>query len=257
MKRRNLFFYAALLAVCLIGPMAIYTANQPTLQPFPVIMRPIAVSPARHELVILYSGDRGWEALEKAVSHNLNQRGYGVLGISTLAYFWHEQPLADSAAQLDALITAYRKEWDVPRVWLIGYSFGANVLPAIINRLTPQNRARISQLTLLDPTEDVFLEIELGDDMRVGWFNRVSQTWRHARRPVIHHDPLPALFELKGQMPVNCFHSTENADGLCSQPSRPEWVTSTWIDASHTFNRDYDGLTQRLIEQHPNAPAGP
>ncbi|OEC52099.1 MULTISPECIES: AcvB/VirJ family lysyl-phosphatidylglycerol hydrolase [Pseudomonas] len=252
MKRIYALTGILLLAAGLVWAGFRYLADNPALKPYPVILNPPATAPTRHELVIFYSGDRGWAPLEQAVSRNLNERGYGVLGISTQAYFWHEQPVADSAAQLDGLITVYRKIWNAPRVWLVGYSFGANVLPSLIDHLKPENRARITQLTLLDPTEDVFLEIELGDDMNVGWFNRISQSYRQLRKPVLHHDPLPALYPLEGQIPVNCFHSTENADGLCSLSSRPAWITITRIDGSHTFNGDFDGLAQRLIEQHPD-----
>jgi type IV secretory pathway VirJ component len=216
------------------------------------------MTPVMNEFVIFYSGDGGWAPLEQRVSDNLNERGYGVLGISTLAYFWREQPVAESAAELDDLIEVYRQKWNAPRVWLIGFSFGANVLPSIVNQLKPEHRARVSQLTLLEPTEDVFLEIELERYMTVGWLNRISQTYRHMRQPVTHHDPFPALYQLEGQIPVNCFQTTKQIIvGLCSLPSFPDWIITTESHGNHYFNGDFDTLAQRLIEQHPTAAAGP
>ncbi|GAB5336210.1 MULTISPECIES: AcvB/VirJ family lysyl-phosphatidylglycerol hydrolase [Pseudomonas] len=255
MKRSSLIILFMLTG--LLGLAAWYPADSSALRAFPVVLPPPSTAPAMNELVIFYSGDGGWAPLEQAISHNLNQRGYGVLGISTLAYFWHEQPVADSAAQLDALITAYRKQWSTPRVWLIGFSFGANVLPSLINQLKPENRARISQLTLLEPTQDVFLEIELEHYISVGWLNRITQAYRHLREPVTHHDPLPALLQLKGRVPVTCLHTDENSTGLCRQPSLREWVSAVEIPGTHYFNGDFANVTQRLIERHPSAPAGP
>lgn len=257
MKRGYLFFYFLLLAACLIGLALRYPADSPALQPFPIILPPPSATASMDEFVIFYSGDGGWAPLEQNVSRNLNQRGYSVLGISTLAYFWREQPVADSAAQLDDLITVYRKEWNTPRVWLIGFSLGANVLPSLINQLRPENRARISQLTLLEPTQDVFFEVELENYMTVGWLNRITQAYRHVRQPVTHHDPFPALDQLKGRLPVTCFHTTENIHGLCSQPLFPSWISTAESNGSHYFNGDFDGLTRRLIEQHSTAHAAP
>ncbi|MCC7464348.1 MAG: hypothetical protein IT480_18035, partial [Gammaproteobacteria bacterium] len=41
------------------------------------------------------------------------------------------------------------------RVWLVGFSFGADVLPTLIGGLDPANRARIAQVVLLAPGRDL------------------------------------------------------------------------------------------------------
>lgn len=247
-----------LIATGFIGLATYDPTGNPVLRKSPVVL-PAAptTTHVQPEFVIFYSGDGGWEQLEQRVSANLNEHGYAVLGISTLAYFWREQPVADSAAQLDSLIDTYRKRWNAPRVWLIGFSFGASVLPSIANQLKPENRARISQLTLLEPTEDVFLEIELENHMPLGWRDRISQTYRHLRQPVTHHDPFPALHQLEGKMPVNCLQTTKPMVGLCSLPAFPDWIITSESHGNHYFNGDFNTLTQRLIEQHPTAAAGP
>ncbi|VVN02876.1 hypothetical protein PS663_03430 [Pseudomonas fluorescens] len=263
MKRIYSFFCMLLAMASLIWLVLRFPVDSPALQPFPIILPPPAMARPVDELVIFYSGDGGWSggdgwgSLEQNVSRQLNERGYGVLGISTLAYFWREQPVASSAAELDDLITAYRKEWRTPHVWLIGFSFGANVLPSLVNQLKPEHRASITQLSLLEPTQDVFFEVELEDYMTVGWLNRISQTLRHMRQPVSHHDPLPALRQLQGQMPITCFYSTGETPGACIQPSLPAWITKVESHGGHYFNGDFDTLVRQLIEQHSAVHDGP
>lgn len=240
-----------------IGLALRYPANSPALRPFPITLLPAPSAPSQDELVIFYSGDGGWAPLEQSVSRQLSEYGYGVVGVSTLAYFWREQAVADSSAQLDDLITTYHKEWQAPHIWLIGFSFGANVLPSLISQLKPENRARITQLSLLEPTQDVFFEIELEDYMTVGWLNRLSQMYRHLRQPLIHHDPLPALRQLQGQMSVICFNAAEPMPGVCDSPSLPTWITKIESHNGHYFNGDFDTLARQLIEQHSTVRTGP
>ncbi len=41
-------------------------------------------------MVILWSGDTGWTGTMQAIADAFAERGYGVVGISSLRYFWHE-----------------------------------------------------------------------------------------------------------------------------------------------------------------------
>ena len=99
-------------------------------------------------LTIIYSGDGGWRDLDQQLGKLIVGRGLPVLGISALSYNWQNRTPEESAKEMDALITQYLTTWHKKRVWLIGFSFGADVLPSIIERLSPANRALISQVVL-------------------------------------------------------------------------------------------------------------
>ena len=65
--------------------------------------------------------------------------GYPVVGIDTLRYYWQHKSPEQSALDLAELMQHYRQKWGTKRFILTGYSFGADVLPAIYNRLEPRS----------------------------------------------------------------------------------------------------------------------
>lgn len=203
---------------------------------------------------IFYSGDGGWEPLEQQVSNALSEQGIPVLGINTFTYFWREKTADKYAEELDTAITQYRNQWGKQRVWLIGFSFGANVLPSIINKLTPQNRDYITQLVMLEPTKDVFFEIELEKYMKEGWWNLQLQAIRHWLFPVKHYDALPALNTLQGHPPTICYYGTQSVyAGICSSHSLPTQIITVTNNGGHYFHQDFQGLARQMIENLPKS----
>ena len=144
---------------------------RPSLEDATVKLAATAQAPAGHDdvLAVFYSGDGGWRDLDKEVGSRLAARGIPVLGISCLAYYWRNRSPEESAQDLDALITKYTAQWHKQKVWLIGFSFGADVVPTIVDKLSPANRARISQVVLLSPSHDVNFEVELEGYMTENW----------------------------------------------------------------------------------------
>ena len=91
-------------------------------------------------MAIVYSGDGGWRDIDKDIADRLHELGMPVVGVDSLRYFWSEQRPKVAAADLAQIIAHYRIAWQRGRVILIGYSFGADVLPFLVNRL-PEDSA--------------------------------------------------------------------------------------------------------------------
>src|SRR5438093_10410180 len=85
--------------------------------------------------VVFVSGDGGWAAIDKSIAATLADSGMPVVGLNALQYFWKKKTPEEAARDLESIITAYSTKWNKPRVLLIGYSRGADVLPAMIHRL--------------------------------------------------------------------------------------------------------------------------
>ena len=86
-------------------------------------------------------------------------------------------------------MTKYLGVWGKRRVWLVGFSFGADVLPTIVDKLSPENRARITQMVLLSPSRDVTFEIELeGYMIKQGWFKERLKDTLQRINPIRHYD---------------------------------------------------------------------
>ena len=100
-------------------------------------------------LTLFYSGDGGWRDLDRASAEHMAAAGYPVVGIDTLRYYWQHKSPEQSAADLSRLMQQYRDKWQVQRFVLAGYSFGADVLPAIYNRLPASDQQQVDAMLLL------------------------------------------------------------------------------------------------------------
>jgi len=183
--------------------------------------------------------------------------GIPVVGVSLLQYYWRERSVADSAADLDALIVRVLAQQNKQRVWLIGFSFGADVLPSIIDKLSPEGRARIAQVVMLSPSKDVNFEIEMEGYMREGWWKTHTQNFFQWLNPVKHYDAMPPLQALHNQPPVVCYYGLEDKDDtICADPTLPAWVKVYQKTGDHHFDYNYEGLARQMIADLPAADVG-
>lgn len=127
---------------------------------------PVVELPAEAKLgvrAIVLSGDGGWRDLDRSVATVLQADGAPVIGIDSLRYFWTKRTPEETAADLARLIARYRALWGVGKVALIGYSFGADVLPETCLALPDETRAKVAQITLLAPSVKADWEITVAD----------------------------------------------------------------------------------------------
>ena len=112
---------------------------------------------------VMVSGDGGWAGLDQGLAAALSDRGVPVAGLSSLKYFWHARTPEQAAADVGSLIEYYAAQWHKSRVLLIGYSFGADVMPSIFNRLPAQVRARVASINLLGLGPRATFEVTVGE----------------------------------------------------------------------------------------------
>ena len=94
------------------------------------------VENANTPLVILSPGMAG-ERLRPTNGGGFAVRGYKTVGISSLEYFWREREPSKAAKDLTSIIDKYAGK---PNVLLVGYSFGADVLPFVYDALSTDQR---------------------------------------------------------------------------------------------------------------------
>jgi type IV secretory pathway VirJ component len=108
-----------------------------SLPPMPVVEVP-AAKPSE-SVTLFYSGDGGWRDLDRTVAVEMAALNYPVVGVDVLRYFWEHKTPEQAAADLSATMAYYRKNWGTKSFVLAGYSFGADILPAIYNQLPPKD----------------------------------------------------------------------------------------------------------------------
>ncbi|WP_049622633.1 AcvB/VirJ family lysyl-phosphatidylglycerol hydrolase [Frateuria defendens] len=210
-------------------------------------------------LTVFMSGDGGWRDLDQQLGRHINAHGIPVVGISALEYYWHGGSAERTARELDALIDANLASQHKQRLWLIGFSFGADILPTVIERLKPGNRARIAQLVLLSPSTDLNFEIELEGYMqqRLGWLQSLLKSIQERIKPVPHYPARPPLLALDGHPPVACYYGEEEADdSICAEPGLPAWIAVHRMEGDHHMGGDYDVLAREMIAGIPAGQAG-
>ena len=113
--------------------------------------------------VLYISGDGGFNRFSIDLCNSLQQSGCSVTAIDAKSYFWHKKTPDQSA--LD--ITMYlNKEFDhrqSQNLVLVGYSFGADVLPFIIQKLPYSIRSKIRSTILISPSTTTDFEIHVTD----------------------------------------------------------------------------------------------
>src|SRR5262249_20791895 len=143
-----------------------YDGDEPPADPvvadLPLIERP--VNGTQSSFVVMFSGDGGWSTLTQKVAAQLNGDGDPVVGWNTLKYFWNAKTPEVGGADLARVIEHYARRWHKDGVVLIGYSMGADILPALVNRLPAASRQRVRSVVLLAPGRAASFEFHL-----TGW----------------------------------------------------------------------------------------
>lgn len=157
-------------------------------------------------MAVVLSGDGGFRKLDHGVADALVARGIPVLGWNSLAYYRKKRTPEEAAALLQRGLEQYLAAWHRHRVVLVGYSFGADVLPFLVNRLTPDLQARVIGVALLGFSGEAAFHFHIMD-----WFGKTVGT------------TLPTLPELNRMpaMPVLCLAGHGDKWQACASVTRP------------------------------------
>ncbi|RYZ96394.1 MAG: hypothetical protein EOP11_23545, partial [Proteobacteria bacterium] len=116
-------------------------------------------------LVIFYSGDGGWAGFDQGVSAELSRAGNRVVGLSSLKYFWSAKAPELATDDLAKILRYFAKAKDTGPIRLVGYSFGADVMPEMVSRLPESLRAQIKGVSLLGLSDSASFEFHFTDWM--------------------------------------------------------------------------------------------
>lgn len=196
---------------------------------------PLVELPAAHPtdmLAIVISGDGGWRDLDKTIAEALQKQGIAVVGWDSLRYFWSEKPPAQTSHDLARVIKTYSARWHAKHIALVGYSFGADVMPFAYNRLPDALRSKVSYMSLLGFAPDADFQIRV-----TGWLGMPASDKALQVQPELAKVP-PSI--------VQCVYGADETDTLCPA------LANTGIDVvktngSHHFDGDYSALAEKII----------
>jgi type IV secretory pathway VirJ component len=218
----------------------IASAGPPAQDSLPVDVRdlPLVELPARDAsgdtLALMLSGDGGWAGLDKEVGARLNARGVPVVGWDSLRYFWTARTPEATARDLARVIEHYARTWNKPRVLLIGYSQGADVLPFLVNRLPEEVHRRVAASALIGVSTEAFFEFSVSH-----WI----------RTPT---GGLPVLPEItRGRLGrVSCIYGADEDDSPC-RTLQVAGLRRVELPGGHHFDGDYARVANAVLEALP------
>jgi type IV secretory pathway VirJ component len=211
------------------------TARPPAaVADLPVVEVPATGKPTANladTFAILLSGDGGWAGLDRDVAGALSAHGIPVVGLDSLRYFWSARTPASGALDIDRLMRFYQTRWNKKRVILIGYSQGADVLPFMVNRLTPVARDRVALLVLMGLGQKADFEFRM-----TNWVMS-SQNGLPIR---------PEVERLPDGMAM-CVYGADEDDSNCPGLD-PKRVQVVKMPGGHHFDGNYTGLADVILQ---------
>lgn len=204
--------------------------NNQASPPMPVVEVPSAK--ASDTVTLFYSGDGGWRDLDRTVAGEMAAQNYPVVGVDVLRYFWEHKNPEQAANDLAATMAYYRKNWGVKSFVLAGYSFGADILPPVYNRLSAQDQDSVSLLVLLALADHADFEIHVA-----GWLGQSGG--EHALAPELNKIPKQKILCIYGK--------DEKAETACTALTNSD-ASILELPGGHHFDQDYPKLTRQILE---------
>jgi len=188
---------------------------------------------------VLLTGDGGWAGLDQDVSEALAAAGIPVVALNSLKYFWKARDPDAAALDLQRIVSRYRQRWHRDHVLLIGYSFGADVLPFLYRRLSPALRGIVGSVNLLAPAPTADFEFHLSD-----WLPGTGDRGR---------ETVPEI-ERMGDARVLCLYGIDDGDSPCNT-ARLAGLQTVALAGGHHFDGDFAGIAARIL-RFAAAPGG-
>ena len=212
----------------LAAPVEAAPARPPEISDLPVTE--VRATGSSSELAVLLTGDGGWAGLDQELAARLAASGVPTVGLNSLKYFWTQRTAEETARDVARLMRHYLAAWSKERVILVGYSFGADVLPFVVNRLPPELRARIASVSLLGIDSNASFEVSVADWVGSG-------------------DGPPTRPEIAAlsRVPVLCIYGEGESDSICPGLPAGANLAREQIGKGHHFSGEYATLADRIL----------
>lgn len=179
-------------------------------------------------MVVLLSGDGGWLDFNDSLAVNFNRAGFDVIGFNSRTYFWHQKTPEQVAADLTLVMRKYMRLWNDRRITLSGYSFGADVVPFLYNRLPADLKQRVGEIQLLSPFLSTDFKVYLTDLINLGGDDRAYKVKDEV---------------MKIDIPVYCFYGEDEEPRPLSDVRKRNFILSL-LPGDHHYKKGYHQIVK-------------
>lgn len=233
----------ALMATFLLAATLIGRAHAEAPPSF--VMRPRfidAAGPRAQAFAVWLTGDGGFAAFDRRVCSDLARGGLPVLAVDTSDYFRTLREPREAARALAGALDQGVARWGATRVVLIGYSFGADVAPFLVNQLPATMKTAVDRIALLAPSGVAAFQVTLKE--RIG----LDKPGGRAVRPQIET-------ALQDGRRFICLYGAHDGDALCPSLAARD-VKSIALPGGHTFNGDDVRVADAILDRGLRRTAG-
>lgn len=203
------------------------SALPPAIADLPVVIARPRGSPKA--LVLFLSGDGGWQIIDRKITGPLARAGYLMAGLDSVAYFDQRRTPEGLAADMVRVLRTLQPDPRTPLA-LMGYSFGADVLPFIATRLPPDLKVALMQTVLLGPSPRADFWLDLGTLLR--WTGIAEQ-------------PTEPEIAAMGSLPITCIYGEGEPASLCRSLHAPNLAVAH-LPGDHHFDENYPLMIDTL-----------
>jgi len=121
-------------------------------------------SDAQDKPIVFYlSGDGGLNKFSNSLCDGINKKGYEVMEFNSKSYFWDKKTPEQTAIDINNYLVKKISVRKNQQIVMIGYSFGADVLPFILSRLPKDIHDKILASFLMASSGSTDFEIHWAD----------------------------------------------------------------------------------------------
>lgn len=120
-------------------------------------------SASQTAFILYISGDGGFNNFSTELCTAINKAGYNITAINAKSYFWDKKTPEQTAKDITAYLGKLFQNRKNQQLVLAGYSFGADVMPFIVNKLPDSIKKKLVGIVLLSPSTSTDFEVHWSD----------------------------------------------------------------------------------------------
>ncbi|MGE5179829.1 MAG: AcvB/VirJ family lysyl-phosphatidylglycerol hydrolase [Bacteroidota bacterium] len=188
---------------------------------------------ASHGVIAVHlTGDDGYDDTDRGLAQGLANQGVPVIVLDSRKYFATQRTPEGAAADLARILRFYLPAWHGRQFVMSGFSFGADVMPFLLNRLPQDLREKLRSVTLLSPTGEATFHYRLAE-------------WGPAPKDP-HYPVVPELERLRGERML-CFYGAEDKGAMGPQLD-PTLITCYRMPGGHSIGKRSLLAAEKIVE---------
>ena len=198
----------------------------------PLVVMPVQ-SDSNTPLILFISGDGGWKNFDPKLANQFVAEGAPVVALNALRYFWNKKTPDETTATVRELLGKYMALWHKQTFILAGFSFGADVMPFVANRLPPDLMKLCKGIALFSPGTSTDFEIHI---------SQMLSSNKHWKYDVVKE------MELMKPVRLLCFFGDEEHTFPIKILERPGWQL-IYLQGGHHYEGNKDNIAKLVLQR--------